>query len=922
MNIKKQKNSFFRPSLFQLEDRLTPTTNPLGYVQPNLITANPSTKVLDITYTAHVSTQSLETLASSAAPTTGFLTYSWIINDGFNSVYNSATSTYQASVLTTGDTYPAPTLRVNRGDTLRITLLNELEGQAFESLQIPATPIYVDGVLVQPPNLTEMPLNNHTHGLHISPNFSSDNVLLSMPAGQGFVYEYKIGDNQPDGLYWMHPHNHMYSTDQVARGLSSMLIVGQPDSSIVNISSLPERTMALQAQNVIPAAGSTPQSITGGNGNQLTINGLVNPVITVQPGQTEVWNIANMTSGRTTQFQLVNTTTNTFQDIVVVAQDGVAYDTPVIITAATQGTQPLTLGTGGRYSILVTAPSVGQSVKLLMSSPQNNQVGSLVTNPAITTNNIFNIVMTSAGAPVTPLTPPITTSTKLTTAGYDAFVDLSTATVDENRSVTFSIKTPTGAANNNNAQFQINGEVFPNPQISQPRLNDVEEWTLINNSIVPHPFHYHVNDIQVMSMFVPTNNANKGMVTVTSPQQWYQDVVLVPAAQVDANNNVITPGRVVIRIKNLDFTGSFVYHCHILAHEDRGMMSLNTVQPETPIYATGAGAGGGPAVNVYSGIDNSVLASFFAFEQDFTGGVQTAVADVNNDGISDVIVGAGAGGGPRVQVFNGATNFTTTLFDFFAFSTAFTGGVDVAGGDFNADGFADIVVGAGAGGGPQVNIFDGQTGNLLTQFFAYDQSFRGGVTVAVGDVDGSSFNSVVTGAGAGGGSHVKSFRNSRFFMIGETPILPGNQSISMNQTGEFMAYEAAYTGGVQVAVGLNSGTPFGGFYRILTGTLTAGPEVTIWQAMENHDTTMDTPDVMFEKVSDFFAFDSTQTTGVRVGSVAVSTGSDFLAATGYGTSTVVRRYSLLPGATQPTLEEEFYPYSSLFDGGANLGGTY
>ena len=159
--------------------------------------------------------------------------------------------------------------KVNRGDTLRITLLNDLEGPAFEALQITATPI--DGV--NQPNLTEMPLNNHTHGLHISPNFSSDNVLLTMPAGQGFVYEYKIGQDQPDGLYWMHPHNHIYSTDQVARGLSSMLIVGQPDSSIVNISSLPERTMALQAQSVTPASGSTPQSITTGNGNQLTING-------------------------------------------------------------------------------------------------------------------------------------------------------------------------------------------------------------------------------------------------------------------------------------------------------------------------------------------------------------------------------------------------------------------------------------------------------------------------------------------------------------------------------------------------------------------------------------------------------------------------------------------------------------------------
>jgi hypothetical protein len=501
-------------------------------------------------------------------------------------------------------------------------------------------------------------------------------------------------------------------------------------------------------------------------------------------------------------------------------------------------------------------------------------------------------------------------------------VNLSTATVDENRTVTFTID-PNPQGNGNNSQFQINGETFPNPQISQPRLNDVEEWTLINNSKVPHPFHYHVNDVQVMSMFVPSNTKNAGLVTVTTPQQWYQDVVLVPAAQVDSNGTVIIPGRVVIRIKNLDFTGSFVYHCHILAHEDRGMMSLNTVQPETPIYATGAGAGGGPAVNVYSGIDNSVLNTFFAFESSFTGGVQTAVADVNNDGISDLIVGAGPGGGPRVIVYNGATNFTTQLFDFFAFSSSFTGGVDVAGGDFNADGFADIVVGAGPGGGPQVNIFDGRTGNVLTQFFAYDQSFRGGVTVAVGDVDGSSFNSVVTGAGAGGGPNVRTFRNSRFFDIDAARILPGNQSISMNQTSSFFAYETSYTGGVQVAVGLNSGTPFGGFYRILTGTLTAGPEVTIWEAMPSEDmTTMDTPDVMFEKVADFFAFDSNLTTGVRVGSVAVSTGSDFLAATGSGTSTVVKRFSFLPGASQPTLEEEFSPFTDGFDGGANLGGTY
>ena len=898
MNLKKKKNSFFKPSLFLLEDRITPS----AYVEPNVIIANPTTRVLDITYEAHQSTQPLEFLVGgvpTSFPTTGFLTYAWTINDGLNTVNGVANSA------TTGDSYTGPTLKVNRGDTLRITLLNDL--MDLGNLGITSV---VDGSTV-----TEMPLNNHVHGLHISPNYSSDNVLLTMPAGKGFVYEYKIGDTQPDGLYWIHPHNHIYSTQEVYRGLSSMLIIGSSDSNISQLSTLPERAMSLQYQ-ALNNPGTSAQSLKdftrvggAGTGQQLSINGKINSTITVNPGQTEVWTIANMTAQIEANFTLKNSTTGSNLPLIIVAQDGVAYSTPVTIAPGT----PITLGTGGRLSFLVTAPSAGQNVQLNFN---NNGKG-----------DTFNVNMKSAGTPV----PSLPTPTTLTTTGYNPFVDLSivpAAEIAENRTVTFSIDPTTGGTA---AKFEVNGELFPNPEIFLQRLNTVEEWTLINNSEVPHPFHYHVNDVQVMSIYIPANSRNHaGQFDVTSPQQWYQDVINVPSAEVDANNvpvvdangNVTNPGRVVIRMKMLDFTGAFVYHCHILPHEDRGMMGLNTIIPETPIYATGAGAGGGPAVNVYSGLDNSTMNTFFAFEEGFTGGVQTAVADVNNDGISDLIVGAGPGGGPRVIVYNGATNFATQLFDFFAFSTSFTGGVDVAGGDFNADGFADIVVGAGPGGGPQVNIFDGRTGNVLTQFFAYDQSFRGGVTVAVGDIDGSSFNSVITGAGAGGGSHVKSFRNSRFFDIDAARILPGNQSITMNQTGEFFAYELSYTGGVQVAVGLNSGASQGGFYRILTGTLTGGPEVTIWQAEEVHDITMDTPDLMFEKVADFFAFDSNLTTGVRVGSVAVSTGSDFLAATGSGTSTVVKRFSLLPGASQPTLEEEFSPFTDGFDGGANLGGTY
>ena len=366
-----------------------------------------------------------------------------------------------------------------------------------------------------------------------------------------------------------------------------------------------------------------------------------------------------------------------------------------------------------------------------------------------------------------------------------------------------------------------------------------------------------------------------------------------------------------------------MYHCHILTHEDRGMMAQITILPNVPIYATGAGAGGAPQVNVYSSLDNSLITSLLAFEPSFSGGVSTAVADVNNDGISDLICGAGAGGGPRVIVFNGATNFTTVLQDFFAFDPSFRGGVDVAGADFNVDGFADIVASAGPGGGPEVRVFDAKTLNVLTQFYAYDTSFSGGVTVATGETDGSGLSSLITGAGPGGGSHVKIWRNALMYTIGSTPILPGAQTIStFTLTGQFMAYESAYTGGVNVSTGLVGGMSQGGFDRIITGTMNGAPLVSVWQAMDNMDPfpMSATPSSDYTMQSSFFAFNSNDTSGVFVGAVDGSTGSDLIVTQGKG-SNVLQRYSFLPGTEAPTFEDEFSPFPIGFLGGISLGGS-
>src|SRR5204863_7714922 len=112
----------------------------------------------------------------------------------------------------------------------------------------------------------------------------------------------------------------------------------------------------------------------------------------------------------------------------------------------------------------------------------------------------------------------------------------------------------------------------------------------------------------------------------------------------------------------------------------------------------------------------------------FTGGVRVATGDVNGDGYDDLITAAGAGGGPHVKVFDGKTG--ALLREFMAYDAAFTGGVYVAAGDVNGDGKADIVTGVGVGGGPHVKAFSGADGSVLASFMAYDANFLGGVYVA------------------------------------------------------------------------------------------------------------------------------------------------------------------------------------------------
>jgi membrane-associated phospholipid phosphatase len=146
-----------------------------------------------------------------------------------------------------------------------------------------------------------------------------------------------------------------------------------------------------------------------------------------------------------------------------------------------------------------------------------------------------------------------------------------------------------------------------------------------------------------------------------------------------------------------------------------------------------------------------------AYDAKFAGGVSIASGDVNNDGTADIVTAAGAGGGPHIRVFSGSTG--AEIFGYMAYDVNFTGGVSVAVADVDGDHRADIVTGSGPGMAPQVRIASGATGTVvrLSEFFAYDTAFVGGVRVAAGDANGDGRAEIITGAGPGGGPHVRIF---------------------------------------------------------------------------------------------------------------------------------------------------------------------
>ena len=176
-------------------------------------------------------------------------------------------------------------------------------------------------------------------------------------------------------------------------------------------------------------------------------------------------------------------------------------------------------------------------------------------------------------------------------------------------------------------------------------------------------------------------------------------------------------------------------------------------------------------------MDGTLLTSFLAFNSPFRGGVRVAAGDVNGDGLDDIITAAGSGT-PQVRVFDGYGGLP--IANFLAFGRSFRGGVFVAAGDVNGDGLDDIIAGNGVGV-PHVHIFDATTRNVISEFVAYSGTGRGAI-VATTDYNADGIADIIVSKGAGGDPLVRTFHGTTHALL-----------------HSFFPFPASYRGGVFVA---------------------------------------------------------------------------------------------------------------------------
>jgi suppressor of ftsI len=369
-------------------------------------------------------------------------------------------------------------------------------------------------------NATSERTNIHYHGMHVSPRGISDNVFRTFRPGRTVKSVVHVPADHSPGTYWYHVHLHGLTEEQVMGGMSGLLVVeGLQRLLPESLRGVRERQLAIRdVQHSGDSILMDAAEIDVQKPTTRLVNGLLLPRFGLRSGETQLWRIANVGADLYYDIQL------TGHRLHVIAEDG----SPVW---RVWSRRQLVLPPGKRFDVLVQGGKPGRYAFRTLKYDEGFQL--------LPTTKLASVRVRGPAARPLPLPDELDTP-----AGSIARLP-----VRRKRTFTFSFDF-------SDEDFaRINGEAFdPHQTNVAPLLGSVEEWTLRNTTGEDHPFHIHVNDFQVMKVNRRPYRAN-GL----------QDVVVIPKH-----------GSVVIRNSFDRFTGHFVFHCHILNHEDNGQMK--TVQ--------------------------------------------------------------------------------------------------------------------------------------------------------------------------------------------------------------------------------------------------------------------------------------------------------------------------------------------------------
>lgn len=490
--------------------------------------------------------------------------------------------------------FPGPTFRIQPGDSVRIRLVNRLPDAGSNTRCVSYAAADTTPPRDTVPNCFHGSnwTNIHYHGFHVTPRGTGDNVLLQIQPGDTFQYAFRVPLNQSPGTHWYHPHKHGAVAIQVTNGMSGAFIVegGGLDSLTRDLDMTEHLVAVQQVDSQLNLVGA------GGSGTKL-VNGQATPTVVMRPREVQRWRIVNENVSKVASYSILFADQPGMDEprLFDVARDGVQF-APANYDPDSADVS-LFMAPGNRLDVFVQAPDSGVhelTAPLVGELRALNELPRAAVDRARAANQpLLRVVVVDDGAPVNTTLPAALPP-------LPPFLANLPATADTAAFLVFTEEgSPGGGGNPPSVYLGTLEDPYqkfdPDSVFLSMALDSVQTWKVLNQSVnqTHHPFHIHVNPFQILHVEYPATDPNAALYAQLNAAANRGAPIWMDTFALPLPDSAGNPGYAVIRQQYLDFTGQYVMHCHILGHEERGMMQLlEVVDP----YGGRATAGAAPGV--------------------------------------------------------------------------------------------------------------------------------------------------------------------------------------------------------------------------------------------------------------------------------------------------------------------------------------